>query len=216
MARIATPIDRAPFGRSVRCTLGWKDIRSMGTAAKRDFACVARDGRPSFEETYALYFPKIYNFVYYRLLHKETTEDLVSKIFLKVAENFDRYDPSKAKIGTWIYRIAQNVLIDYYRTRKTNVPLHDNPSVENRFSVDFEEEYERIFEPRRKALFAVLAEMDERDRSLIYCAYFLEMRHKEIAERFQMNPSTVSSALMRARQKLRAKIEQSDLEDMLR
>ena len=72
----------------------------------------------TLEEIYEEFFPKIYNYFFYRLLHKEETEDLVSQVFVKIAEHLDRYDPHKARLSTWIYRIAENTLTDYFRTRK--------------------------------------------------------------------------------------------------
>ena len=112
-------------------------------------------GRRALEEIYEEFFPRIYNYIYYRLLHREETEDLVSRIFLKVAEHLHEYDPKKAKLDTWIFRIAERTLIDHFRTRRSQLSLEDeNAGLENRFRVEFEEEYERILEPGRRAVFA--------------------------------------------------------------
>ena len=93
----------------------------------------------NFEKIYAEYFPKIYNFIFYRLLSREDTEDLVSEVFFKVAKNLDRFDEGKAKLKTWIYRIAQNTLIDFYRSRKIETSLDDEETGYEP-SVDFEEQ----------------------------------------------------------------------------
>ena len=39
-----------------------------------------------FEQMYEEYFPKIYNHIFYRLLSREDTEDVVSEVFIKVAK----------------------------------------------------------------------------------------------------------------------------------
>ena len=70
------------------------------------------------EELYRSYFPKIYNFFFYKLLHREDAEDLTAKTFLKIAEHLHTYHSEKAKAGTWAWRIAENTLIDFYRTQK--------------------------------------------------------------------------------------------------
>ena len=64
-------------------------------------------GRRALEEIYEEFFPRIYNYIYYRLLHREETEDLVSRIFLRVAEHLQEYDPKKAKLDTWIFRTSE-------------------------------------------------------------------------------------------------------------
>ena len=66
-----------------------------------------------FEAMYREYFPKIYNYIFYRILSKEDTEDIVSEIFTKTARSADAFDSQKASFNTWIYRIAKNVLIDF-------------------------------------------------------------------------------------------------------
>ena len=77
----------------------------------------------NLEALYRENFQRVYNYAYYRLLDPMMAEDLTSIVFVKAAESFDRFDPSKAKFSTWVMRIAHNALVDYYRTRKTDAPL---------------------------------------------------------------------------------------------
>ena len=72
-----------------------------------------------FEQMYGEYFPKIYNYVFYRLLNREETEDIVSEVFIKVARNVHTFDGRKASFKTWIYTITKNALTDHYRSRRT-------------------------------------------------------------------------------------------------
>ena len=182
----------------------------MQTEGKESFSPMDDHGRRALEEIYEEFFPRIYNYIYYRLLHREETEDLVSRIFLKVAEHLHEYDPKKAKLDTWIFRIAERTLIDHFRTRKNQLSLEDeNAGLENRFRVEFEEEYERILEPGRRAVFAALSRMKERDRMAVYYVCFLEMSYREAAARLGIGESTLASALMRAKRKLRAYLEES-------
>ena len=67
-----------------------------------------------FERTYREYFPKIYNYIFYRLLSREDTEDVVSVIFMKAARSAETFDESRASLRTWLCRIAQNALIDFF------------------------------------------------------------------------------------------------------
>ena len=52
------------------------------------------------EALYRENFQRVYNYAYYRLLDPMMAEDLTSIVFVKAAENFDRFDPSKAKFST--------------------------------------------------------------------------------------------------------------------
>ncbi len=155
------------------------------------------------EKLYAEYFPKVYNYIFYRLLHRQETEDLVSKTFIKIVKNIDSYDPKKAQLSTWIITIAANTLRDYYRTRKTNISIDDENFSLHEPSVDFQEQYEQIASPKKRAIFAALSTLPEEERAMIYDKYFLGMRNREIAMRTGINESTVGSILSRARKKLK-------------
>ncbi len=75
------------------------------------------------EKLYQEHFSKIYNYFFYQLLHRENAEDLTSCTFLKAAEHISDYNPDKAQISTWLWTIAQNTLIDFYRTQKPELSI---------------------------------------------------------------------------------------------
>ena len=109
---------------------------------------------------------KVYNYAYYRLLDAALAEDLTSIAFTKAVENFDRYDPSKAKFSTWVTRIAHNAIVDYYRTRKTTSSLDDLGAHEPACEDDYPELDERAKEVAR-----LLAYISDEDRELVYLKY---------------------------------------------
>lgn len=160
-----------------------------------------------FEQMYNEYFPKIYNYVFYQILSKEDAEDIVSTVFMKVARSIDQYDKNKASFSTWIYRIAKNTLIDFYRTRKVEYSLDDTleacETMPKSLQVDFEAELEHISSPKRKAIYAELAKLDERERLIIFYKYFEGYNNREIAKALDMNESTVGTVLFRTLAKLR-------------
>jgi RNA polymerase sigma-70 factor (ECF subfamily) len=160
-------------------------------------------------ELYEAYFSKIYNFIFYRVMHRETAEDLVSMVFLKAAEKYDTYDPDKGAASTWLYAIAQNTVNYYFRTRKIPVSLDDAGYLEP--SVDFEEQSSLIADETRRLLYLALAELDGRARDIIAQKYFLEKSIRQIAEEKQMNESTVSTIHNRSLARLRKKMGESVL-----
>lgn len=76
-----------------------------------------------FATIYDTYAKDIYRFVYIKISHKEIAEDLLSDIFIKVIDQIHRFNPNTASFRTWLYRIARNTVIDYYRTHKTTVDI---------------------------------------------------------------------------------------------
>ena len=157
------------------------------------------------EEVYEQYFPLVYNYVYYRLLNRENSEDVVSQVFLKVMQHLHRFDPEKASMKTWLLRIADHTLIDFYRRQKPCVSYtQEDLNLENTLNTHFDREYDRILNPKRKLLLDALKTLPERDRTFIYYKYFLHTTNREIALRMQMNENTVAAVLARARKKLQA------------
>jgi RNA polymerase sigma-70 factor (ECF subfamily) len=149
---------------------------------------------------YREFFPKVYNYVYYRLLDRDRTDDLVSEVFVRVVEKIDTYDEGKAKMSTWIFRIAHNALVDEYRRRKDTASLDeeglDVPSGDDvLFTI--------IKNDERRALHSALARLPGRDREIIAMKYFAGMTNRDIALELSMNESTVSSVVWNTLKKLR-------------
>lgn len=157
-------------------------------------------------QIYETFFPKIYNYIFYRVLHKEAAEDLVSTVFLKVAENFGSYDPGRGAVSTWIYTIAENVLNDHFR-RAHAVPVSFEELGDSRkLSVDFEEQSNLIKDEQRRELYRALAELDRQSREIVAKRYFLEKTIREIAKEQEINENTAYTLHRRAIEKLRKTI----------
>ena len=83
----------------------------------------------AFGEIYDLFAKPLYNFLFGKVRHQQTAEDLLHTVFLKAWQNIQSYQPrSTAKFSTWLYQIANYTVIDFWRTRKPSVDLE---TVEN-------------------------------------------------------------------------------------
>ena len=155
-----------------------------------------------FEAMYREYFPRIYNYIFYRVLSRQIAEDIVSEIFLKAARGAHSYDANKAALSTWLWRIARNALTDYFRARKVHAGI-DDVLADPALSVDFESQLSIIASEDRKALYRVLSQLPERERLIIYYKFFEEKNNRQIAMLLDMNESTVGTVLSRTLKKLR-------------
>ncbi len=64
------------------------------------------------------FFSQIYRFLLVRLGHRETAQDLAQDVFLKVVRNIDSFNSGTGDFTPWIWQIARNTLIDYFRQKK--------------------------------------------------------------------------------------------------
>ncbi len=89
----------------------WCDILSLVS----DFS--------TFQGYYEEFMPKLYRYVASRVSgDRQMAEDLVSEIFMKALEHFEKYDKSYP-FQAWLFGIARNHLIDHYKKnakRKTS------------------------------------------------------------------------------------------------
>jgi RNA polymerase sigma-70 factor (ECF subfamily) len=66
----------------------------------------------------ARYTTPLYNFTA-RLTNKNDASDIVQEIFIKVWKNIQRFNPLKASFKTWIFTIARNTAMDFFRKKKS-------------------------------------------------------------------------------------------------
>ena len=63
------------------------------------------------------YYDEIYRYVYKQTSDKHTAMDLTQNIFISMLQSISSYDHRQAGFRTWLYRIATNKTIDYFRSR---------------------------------------------------------------------------------------------------
>lgn len=73
--------------------------------------------KKSANELISKYYKEIYAYSYKQTLDKELSMDLTQEIFIGVLKSINRYDESKSSFRTWIYKIATNKIVDYYRSK---------------------------------------------------------------------------------------------------
>ena len=61
-----------------------------------------------------------------RVQRRADAEDLCADVFEKVYRNIGEYEQGRASLGTWIYTITRNTVIDYLRRTRPTAPLDEN------------------------------------------------------------------------------------------
>ena len=87
------------------------------------------------EQIYAEYSPKVLSYIRTRVQGQANAEDLCSDVFEKIMRKIGEYDQSKAALGTWIFTITRNTVIDYFRRSRPQEELDENMQ-DDEFEVD--------------------------------------------------------------------------------
>jgi len=155
-----------------------------------------------FGRFYQQYLPRVYQYVNYRVGNRNEVEELTSIIFEKALTKFGSYDSRKAAFSTWIFSIAHNTVIDYYRERSRKQQLtKDEEFRMAEPSTSIEEEAVRSEEILK--LRQCLAKLNHNEQELISLKYSGEMTNREIARITGYSESNVGTILCRAIHKLR-------------
>lgn len=71
---------------------------------------------------YERYAPGLYRYIYYRIGDAEVARDLHADVFVRMLEGIAQYEDRGWSIGSWLYRIAHDRMIDRLR-RNARVPF---------------------------------------------------------------------------------------------
>jgi len=128
----------------------------------------------SFVNVFDDYHQMIYRYIYFRVRqNKEITEDLSQDTFYKALKKFNDFNRKHASVKTWLFIIARNTVIDFYRSKHRN-----DVSIENDEELTEEpgqDELKDFVLRKLKLLKAV-------EKDLIIYKYIYDLPEKEIAE----------------------------------
>lgn len=71
---------------------------------------------------YDILADSLYRYIYFKV-SKDEAEDLLEQVFMRVWENIHQYKKRKNSFKAWVFRIAHNLIVDYYRMKKDTVEL---------------------------------------------------------------------------------------------
>jgi RNA polymerase sigma-70 factor, ECF subfamily len=82
----------------------------------------------AFARLYEAYFDKIYRYIALKIRNETEAEDMTQQVFMKALKSISSYQCHGLPFSSWLYRIAHNHTIDYFRKNKRpTVPIDDLP-----------------------------------------------------------------------------------------
>ncbi len=154
-----------------------------------------------FAELYEEFMPKVYRYIGYKVNNEQLAEDLTSTVFEKALDNFERYSSDKAAFSTWIFSIARNTLIDYYRTKSKRQmePLDETFEIESEDDSPGEQVEKK---EEREYLRRCLLRLPDEEQEIIRLKFAAEFNNRQIAKILGLSESNVGVKLFRSLKKL--------------
>ncbi len=145
---------------------------------------------------YEQYKQPIYGYFYYKIGDAQSAEDLTSELFLRVIENLPSYRQRDVPFRAWLFRIANNMAVDYFR--KMNVRNH--LSLDERVTADQQSAPDIIAEQRLTGdrLKAALQQLTSNQSDVIILRFVADMPIKQVAQVLNKSESAVKGLQARA------------------
>lgn len=159
----------------------------------------------AFAEVYDLYVVRIFRFIYLKTSSKETAEDLTSEVFLKCwvfvkkrKEGGEKEIVEGNKLGSFLYKIARNLIIDFYK-KKQLPTIEIDESLKNKIEDKKQDILAEVSAKQEiKELMEALGKIKDSYREIIILRHVEDLSPKEIAEITGRSAGSIRVSLYRA------------------
>lgn len=183
-----------------------------------DVVAQAQKGREdAFRELVRRYERPVFSLIFRMVRDRETAEDLAQDTFIKVLNHIDRYRP-EFRLSSWLFKIANNVAIDYLRRRQIEtVSIDGSPHAATAAEIeatsfDVVARQETALEEMEArelggAIERAIAALRPEYRACILLRHVEGRSYEEIAATLDLPLGTVKTYIHRARHQLREALE---------
>ena len=161
----------------------------------------------TFGQAYEEFFPRVYNYISYRISETAVADDLTSITFHKGLDRFASFDPDRASFSTWLLTIARNTVNDHQRKmgrRRLSLQKWWRPQTIS----EMDPEKLMIAGEERNCLMAAIARLSSQERDILGLKFAAGKTNRSIAEVIGKSESHVGVIVHRAMRKLRAELEE--------
>lgn len=160
--------------------------------------------RKAFKILFFHFAPRIKSYLLNFKLDSQKAEDLAQDVMLTLWQKAEKFDANKAKLSTWLFRVARNKYIDFVRSQKypeLNAEDHVAKMVAP-------EETDRQLDEKQTSdnIIVAMKKLSNDQRKVIELSFFKELSHSQIAEELSLPLGTVKSRIRTAFQTLRKEL----------
>lgn len=161
-----------------------------------------------FSIIYDEYIEKIYRFVYLKINLQEVAEDISSKVFLNYWESYKKAPEKIYNERAFLYRIARNMVIDYYRDKdRTRVVSIDNlPQIVDENAGVHER---AVLNSDMEAVKSAIQNLKKDYQDVLIWHYLEDMPITEISEILEKSPGTIRVMIHRGLNAVKNELNQA-------
>ncbi|NJB35985.1 RNA polymerase sigma factor [Croceivirga sp. JEA036] len=139
---------------------------------------------------YDNYGDTLYGVAFKVVKDEDLAQDVVQESFIKIWKKSDSYDPSKAKLFTWLFRITRNTAIDKLRSVNTKADKEIQIDVSDVYNLG-----EQSIRPEFLDVKQHLDQIEEKYRIVLEALFFEGMTQQEASDELDIPLGTIKSRL---------------------
>ncbi len=191
------------------------DLRNLPDA---DLVSLAQEGREAaYRELVQRYERPVFSLIFRMVRDREVAEDLAQDTFIKVLNHIDKYRP-EFKLSSWLFKIANNVAIDFLRKRQLDtISIDGSPHARSAAEIEatsfdvVARQESALDEMEAKelgtAIERAIQQLRPEYRACIMLRHVEGRSYEEIAATLDLPLGTVKTYIHRARHQLRDALE---------
>lgn len=158
-------------------------------------------GTSAFGSLYDYYQPRIYRFVLIKVSRREDAEDLTHQVFLNAWQNIGSYKYLGFPFSSWLYKIARNQVIDFYRTRHAETSLEKvDPE---RFIVPATAQFDATEKMEIEKVWMAMQNLKPEHKDVVVMRFIEDLPIKEVAIALEKSEGAVKLLQHRAIKELK-------------
>jgi len=174
-----------------------------------------RGEKEAFEFIVRKYQSSLANYFFRMIQERELSLEMTQEVLLRAYANLHTYK-EKFQFSTWLFRIASNLLIDYWRKKKIPLVFLDARDDEDEQHAPVQlpdhepsvaEQYERKM--TMEAISRALTQLPENLRELFVLRHINDFSYEEIAGIKNLPVGTVKNRVFQAKELLRQLLEEA-------
>ena len=172
-------------------------IAGTATANVRELVERAKRGdREALEELYLLHFDRIYSYLHMSVGNRHDAEDLTTQTFLKMLEAIGRFEWKSVPFSAWLFRIAHNLAMDFFRAGKRVQPEEEVPEPPG--SEEASAEFHALHSIGRSSMLDLIADLSPEQRQVLTLKFVFNFANGDVAEILGKTEGAVKSLQHRA------------------
>lgn len=162
----------------------------ISTIEKEIVTLLARGDKKAINLLYENYADTLYGVIKKIITDDDTAQDVLQESFVKIWRYSKKYDATKAKLFTWLYRIAYNTAIDKVRSLKTKSDNEVQIETSSVYKITSNELNQDVLDIKKH-----LDTLDEKYQIVLQALFFEGMTQQEASEELDIPLGTIKSRL---------------------